>query len=421
MGKANNLRSRVSSYLGKRAELAPRTKILVSKIAHIDHTVVASELEALLLEAHLIKTHMPAFNVAWTDGKAYPFIKITAADTYPAVLQTRRIDDPKAIFFGPFPNIGDVRRILKWARRIFPYQSVRKHPKRICLYHHLGLCPCPPMLTKEQLTKYRRTIGYLMQFLEGKKESVMRKLEKEMLAAAKKEAFEEAEAIKRQIDTIRLITASIQKPWNYIDNPNLVLDEAKEDLESLQQILSTYFRGSTPHGESSGQASTSLSRIECYDISNIGGKEATGSMVVATDGQIDKSQYRRFRIRFKTTPDDVAMHREMLTRRLKHTEWPMPDLIVIDGGVGQVYAAMRVVEKHELTIPIIGLAKRLEEIIVPRLILDQGSTLTKTSVIRLPRHHRALKLLQRLRDEAHRFALAYHRKLRRKSLFKSVS
>jgi excinuclease ABC subunit C len=329
-------------------------------------------------------------------------------DIYPAVLQTRRIDDPKATFFGPFPNIGDVRRILKTVRRIFPYQSVRNHPKRICLYHHLGLCPCPQMLAKEELTKYRRTIRYVIQFLEGKKESVMRALEKEMKEAAKGEHFEEAELAKQQIDTIRLITSGVQRPWSYIENPKLVLDEAKEDLESLRNVLAPYFRGLTPK---------SLQRIECYDISNIGGKEATGSMVVATDGQIDKSQYRRFRIRFKNTPDDTAMHKEMLTRRLKHPEWQFPDLIVIDGGVGQVHRATSVVEEKGLSIPVIGLAKRLEEIVFPG---TQGETLErKRQIVRLPRDHRALKLLQLLRDEAHRFALAYHRNLRRKRFLPS--
>lgn len=410
MGKANNLRNRVSSYLGKRTDLGPKTAILVSNIANIDHTVVASELEALLLEAHLIKKYVPPFNVAWTDGKAYPFIKITVNDAYPAVLQTRRIDHPKAMFFGPFPNIGDVRRTLKWIRRIFPYQSVRNHPKRICLYHHLGFCPCPPLLTKTQLTKYRHTIRYLVQFLEGKKESVIRSLEKEMLIAAKSENFEEAESIKRQIDTIRLITSGVYKPWSYIENPNLLSDEAQLDLEDLQQVLSFYLRGLTPQA---------LSRIECYDVSNIQGKQATGSMVVATDGQIDKSQYRRFRIRFKDTPDDTAMHREMLARRLKHTEWQMPDIIVIDGGVGQVYAAKSVIEEKGLAIPVIGLAKRLEQIILPNVALHLSGERLNFEKVTLPRNHRALKLLQRLRDEAHRFAITYHRKLRRKRFLAS--
>ena len=185
-------------------------------------------------------------------------------------------------------------------------------------------------------------------------------------------------------------------PGEYIRNPNLLADEGALDSQALLAILGK-----------EGITAKELSRIECYDISNIQGKEATGSMVVATDGLMDKSQYRRFRIRFKSTPDDVAMHKEVLTRRLKHPEWPLPNLIVIDGGVSQVNAATEVVEKLGLRIPVIGLAKRLEEIYI-----KQEKSFSK---VLLSRDNRAIKLLQRLRDEAHRFAITYHRKLRRKA------
>lgn len=390
-----------SAYFRDKTTLGPRTQILTTKIASVDHVAVASELEALLLEANFIKRYEPPFNVRWTDGKAYPFIKITIKDTYPAVLQSRRMDDPKALFFGPFPNIGDARRILKWVRRIFPYQSIRNHPKKHCLYYHLGLCPCPPLLDKEDLVKYRRNIRYLIQFLEGKKDSLLHALEKEMKFAAKNEDFEEAAALKHQIEVIKIITTQTRRPFEYIRNPNLLSDEAIFDLESLSEVLGKH-----------GIEISKLSRIECYDISNTQGKEATGSMVVTTDGLIDKSQYRRFRVRLKNTPDDVAMHKEVLSRRLKREKWPMPDLIVIDGGTAQVNAARTVLKEVGIPIPVIGLAKRLEEIIIPA---TEGLALRNKSIV-LPRNHRGLKLLQRLRDEAHRFALTYHRKLRQKRL-----
>lgn len=399
MGKAKNLKKRVASYQ-RSSSLGAKTARLVEKIYRIEHTVVASELEALLLEANLIKKYSPPYNVAWKDGRAYPFIKITINDKYPVLLQGRKIDDNRAKYFGPYPNIGDVSKILKMLRRIFPYQGVKNHPKKVCLYYHLGLCPCPPVFDSRELQKkYRRHIRMIISLLEGKKEYVLSLLTRSMKSCAKSENFEEAGLIRKQIITINLITQPLRNPIEYMQNPNLISDEAALDLEALQDVL-----------KKQGIPTDSLSRIECYDISNIQGKQATGSMVVATNGIIDQSQYRLFRIKLKNTPDDVAMLREVIQRRLKHTEWPQPKLFVVDGGINQVQAVRIILDQNAqnltspVPIPVIGLAKRLEEII------------TKFETILLPRNNRALKLLQRLRDEAHRFALAYHRKLRKKSI-----
>ncbi len=401
VGKAKNLKLRVASYFGAIESLPPKTASLVSRIYKISHILVESELEALLLEANLIKKYNPSYNVRWTDGKAYPFIKITVKDMFPAVLQVRKIDDPKAVYFGPYPNIGDVRKILKMIRRIFPYQSVKNHGKKPCLYHYLNLCPCLPAFNSEVLRrKYRQTIKMIIAFLEGKKEYILKLLFDKMKTAAKNENFEEAKLIKKQIDTINVVTASIRDPIEYAQNPNLLSDESALDINELKNALKNY-----------GVKVYNLSRIECYDISNIQGKQATGSMVVAAKGVIDKSQYRLFKIRLKHTPDDVSMLMEVLRRRLKHREWVIPNLIIVDGGVNQVNAAKTVVKETDLKIPVIGLAKREEEIVIPKGHF-KGAT-----IIRLPRNSRALKLLQRLRDEAHRFALAHHRKLRRQAIF----
>lgn len=363
--------------------------------------MVASELEALLLEANLIKKYAPIYNVRWTDGKAYPFIKITVNDRYPAVLQARKFDNSRAIYFGPFPNIGDVRKILKTMRRIFPYQSVKNHGKKTCLYHHLNLCPCLPVFDSEILRrKYAHTIKMIIAFLEGKKEDVLKLLSNKMKTAAKNENFEEALLIRKQIDTINIMTAPMRNPIEYTQNSNLLSDEADLDISALKEILQKY-----------DVKISNLSKIECYDISNIQGKQAAGSMVVATKGNIDKSQYRLFKIKLKDTPDDVAMIKEVLQRRLKRKEWLLPNLIVVDGGINQVNSAQFVVNEAMLIIPVIGLAKREDEIVIP------NKHLRGVVSIRLPRNNRALKLLQRLRDEAHRFALAYHRKLRRQAIF----
>lgn len=393
VGKAKNLRKRVESYL-RTGALGPKTEVLIAKTKQVDHIVVESELEALLLEANLIKNYAPPFNIRWTDGKAYPFIKITINDPYPAVVEARRIDDRKAIYFGPYPNIGDVRTIVKLVRRIFPFVSVRNHSKRPCLYYHLGLCPCPNVFPQEK-KHYEKSVKLLVQFLEGRKDTVLRKLTKDMENHAQREHFEQAAFIKKQIDTIYLITQPIRDPMEYVRNPNLLSDEARLDLGELKKILAK-----------NGLRTAHLSRIECYDISNIQGESAVGAMVVTTDGIIDKNQYRRFKIHFKTTPDDVAMLKEVLKRRLSHREWPTPNLVVIDGGIAQVNAARAIIGEVKAAIPVIGLAKRLEEIVM-----------TKTKVVRLPQNNRALQLLQRLRDEAHRFALSYHHKLRQRHLF----
>ncbi len=400
---SSSLRSRFSAK-GDNG-LGSKTASLVEKIDRVESTVVASELEALLLEANLIKKYSPPYNVAWKDGRAYPFIKITVDDKYPAVLQSRKIDDISSKYFGPYPNIGDVRKILKMLRRIFPYQGVKNHPEKICLYYHLGLCPCPPVFdNKEQQEKYRHDIRMIISLLSGKKAFVLRLLTNRMKTYAQSEDFEEAELVRKQITTINLITQPVRNPLEYMENPNLMDDEAALDVEALRSIL-----------EKQGILTDNLSRIECYDISNIQGKQATGSMVVATNGIADKSQYRLFKIKLKDTPDDVAMIKEVLRRRLKHNEWSLPNLIVVDGGINQVNAAKMVIGETVLTIPVIGLAKREEEIIIPRLH-PKGVA----STIRLARNNRPLKLLQRLRDEAHRFALAYHRKLRKKTLFGKI-
>lgn len=399
VGKAKNLKIRVGSYFKNREALGEKTRRLVESVWDVDLIIVQSELEALLLEANLIKKHVPPFNVRWTDGKAYPFIKITVKDTYPKVLQTRHVDDPKALYFGPYPNIGDVRRILKPLRKIFPYVSARNHPKRICLYNHLGLCPCPQAFdSKETLNAYKKNIRYVIQFLDGRKKIILNNLLKEMRQASNKEDFEKASFLKRQIDTILLITRPVRTTGEYLRNPNLVADDAVLDILRLANLL-----------KENDIKVSELLRIECYDISNISGRQGSGSMVVAKDGILDKSQYRHFRIRFKNTPNDLSMLSEVVSRRIKHNEWNIPNLIVIDGGITQVNAVIKVLRDAHLKIPVVGLAKRQEEIYFGR-----------NKKLRLQRDDRALRLLQRLRDEAHRFALSYHKKLRKSYLFNSL-
>lgn len=349
------------------------------------------------MEANLIKKHKPKYNIRLTDGKAYPLIRITNKDIYPAVMTARRPDDKKSIYFGPYPNSTALRSVLRFLRKTFGYQSTANHQKTVCLYNHIGLCPCASIYkTPEAQKEYKKTITHIVDFLNGKTKKVLKELEKERDSFAKNEFFEKAAQIQKQIDQIVYITQPTHKPFEYETNPNLKTDLRMQEMQSLQQILSNH-----------GLNINLPRRIECYDNSNIQGSSPTSSMVVLTDGEIDKSQYRKFKIRTVKGPNDFASMQEVLSRRFRHPEWPMPDLLIVDGGKGQISSAAKVLDELELNIPLVGLAKREETIITPDF-----------KEVRLKKSDPALKLAMRVRDEAHRFAIIFHRKLRSKNTFK---
>jgi len=440
VGKANDLKSRVSSYFVKSAQLGPRTKVMVSQIDKITITIVESELEALLLEAFYIKKYKPKYNAKLTDNKSYLQIRITVKDDYPKVLLARREEYADSLYFGPFPSSSAVKLVLKTIRRVFPFVSARNHPKRICLYHHLGLCPCPPMFDSPELRKtYRKNIKGIIRILEGESKDIMKELEKERDVFSKKEKYEQALEVQKRINAMSLITTPFHRPFEYAINPNLRTDIRQKELDGLMEALNAQ-----------GLNLQKLERIECYDISNIQGTNATGSMVVLTHGEIDKSQYRKFKIKrkwdtrkAKDLPNDFAMMREVLIRRLGHEDWHFPDLIIVDGGKGQVASGLTALAESGVNIPLVGLAKREETIVVPvtesnhdeqsnlpyvrnyKELLQVRFTGTKEErnqqiivqednfiEISLPKNSPSLHLVQRIRDEAHRFAITYHRKLR---------
>lgn len=439
VGKAKNLKLRVSSYFSKNAQLLEKTRILVSQTAKIETTHVESELEALLLEAYYIKKYKPRYNIRLADDKTYPLITITIHSEYPAVLYARRMDDPKALYFGPYPNPGDVRSVLRVIRRIFPFQSVRNHPKRICLYNHLGLCPCLPFFyTKEVKQEYTKNLKRIVQILEGKAHTLEKELKRERDIFIKKEEFEKANIVQKQLSALEVITKPRHKPFEYDTNPNLREDLREEELDGLIDILSIH-----------GLSLTSLEKMECYDISNTQGSHATASMVVFVKGEKDGDQYRRFKIRKDGKPNDFAMMEEVLKRRISHTDWPEPNLIIVDGGKGQVTAALNAFEETGKSFPLVGLAKREETIIIPidqsichsfiarirqlpetkqshatvrppRFARDDkknlyGSNEEHFLEVHLPKNSPSLHLIQRIRDEAHRFAITYHKKVRSKN------
>ncbi len=395
VGKSVNLRSRVSSYFRPPDKLLPKTAKLVAEIAKIEYIVVETEVESLLLEANLIKKYLPKYNIIVKDDKSPLYIKIDYSSPVPKVLAVRK---PKSkikrgdYIFGPYPSSKTVTYFLKNIRKVIPF-CTHSADKRPCLYVHLGLCPDPYRSEKNRL-KYRRDLKILVKFLSGKYQKIITDLNKQMTTASKNQAFETALLLKKQIEGLTYVTQKVRYPDEYLRSPNLLSDLNLQKIYTLKKVLNLT---RTPK------------RIECYDISNFQGTNATGSMVVLTNGAPDKSQYRRFRIKTKSTPDDFAMHKEMLTRRLKN-DWPLPDLFVIDGGKGQVSTANAVLKENNIDIPIIGLAKRLEEIFIPNQL---------NSII-LEKNSPAILLLRQIRDESHRFAITYHRKLRKKQQFERI-
>ena len=387
VGKSVSIKNRVTSYL-KSTCLSPKTQLLVKNIANVGFIKVFSEFEALLLEAELIKKHKPFFNIQARDDKSPLYIKITHGEI-PLVSTTRLREVPKSVFIkGPFPSAKAARDVMRIIRKIFPYCH-HKNAKKPCLYVHLGLCPYP-YANEYSKTKYQKTIRKIKQLLSGKSKSLVKSQTFEMKRASNAQNYEEAGVIKKQIEGIQNLTTVYRAPREFLEQPTLVDDLTELRLADLKTQLGL---DKTPR------------RIECYDISNTSGKMATGSMVVFTDGKSDKSQYRRFKIRFTNTTNDYEMLKEVLARRSKNN-WPKPNLIIIDGGRGQLNAALSILRKYDQTISIVSLAKRLEEIYVP----------TKVLPISLPKESPARQLAQAIRDEAHRFAITYHRLLRSKNL-----
>ncbi|MBI3887757.1 GIY-YIG nuclease family protein, partial [Candidatus Microgenomates bacterium] len=238
VGKAKDLKSRVSSYFANPQVLLGKTKVLVEQIETIQITIVESELEALLLEAFYIKQYKPKYNIMLKDNKMYVRIRITIKDTYPKVLLARKEDDKNSAYFGPYPQSNAVRLVLKTIRKIFPYQSVLNHPKRICLYNHLGLCPCPPVFDSPELRKtYRKNIGGIIRMLEGESQKIMKELTKARDKASKAEDYEEALTLQKKINALSIVTTPFHKPVEYDVNPNLRIDLRQQELDDLMEVL----------------------------------------------------------------------------------------------------------------------------------------------------------------------------------------
>jgi excinuclease ABC subunit C len=538
VGKALSLKSRVRSYFQPGAQLPPKTRVMLERVADFDIIVTDSEVEALILEQNLIKEHRPRYNVMYKDDKSYPYLKVTLADDFPRVMITRRHVRDGSRYFGPYTRVGAVNETLRLLKKIFPFRSCKqKEPasrQKPCLNYHIKRClgPCAGQVDSDS---YRSMINEICLFLEGRQEDLVKRLAARMEEAARALDFELAARLRDQLQAVRevverqkIITggfedqdvvavagadaldeacvmvffvrggkligrehfmlqgveglsqpdvvASFLKQYytdvDFVPREVLFAVEVKDERAVIEQWLSgkkgskvtlkvprrgekkklaemvasnallTLEQHRSEEAASREDAAEALAglaeelglagpphRMECYDISNTQGTDSVASMVVFIDGKPANDQYRRFKIHTVEGPDDFASMQEALRRRFKRAAeerellnsglissreakfFTLPDLVIIDGGKGQLSAARHVMRELGFShIPAFGLAKEEEE------IFAEG----RSAPIIIDRASPALHLLQRLRDEAHRFALSYHRNLRGKAGLKSL-
>jgi excinuclease ABC subunit C len=488
VGKAKNLKNRVSSYFLNKP-MDDKTKLMVKRITDLEFIVTDNEVEALLLEAKLIKKHKPKYNIDLKHSERYAYIKITD-EKFPRVI-TARQKTKDGIYYGPFTD-GSQRKALQYlANRIFKLRTCKKLPKKVCLNYHIKMCygPCENKISESE---YLANIEKAKLLLKGQDRELIKQLTIEMKALAQQKQYEKAKAIRDQIFALQNLKekqkVAVSKAFNqdiinfiqqedktYIQMFNInkgivsnrqsfeiapqenldafikqyyffneipqevIVPRQLDDHDNIKKYLSklrkTKVKITVPQKGLKKQllalVMTNLkqnltdeekvlldlqawlnlptvpTRIECFDISNLKDKYTVGAMVHFFNGQPDKNNYRRFKIKTVSGQDDYSMIAEVVGRRyyrLVKDNAPLPDLIIIDGGKGQLSAAVEQLKNLNLTIPIIGLAKKFEEVYQPGI--DQPKRLTLDD----PR----LKLLRKIRDEAHRFAIKYHRLLREK-------
>ncbi len=409
IGKAANLRNRVRQYFQKSRQRDPKTDALVAEIADVEWTEVETELDALFLEAELIRRYLPPYNILLRDDKSMTYVRIDHAAKHPTVTLTRRPLDDNAKYYGPYFSALTVRRALKYLRRIFPFSMHKTSPSRACLQYHLGLCPGIEE-HKTDLSHYRRNLTKLSKYLQGQRSQLIRELESDMNKAAKEQNFEQAAEARNQLQALRGLKQQI------VFGDKEIQDISKD--KGLMELAGVLGLKSAPKV------------IEGYDISHMQGTNTVASMVVFRAGVPNKAAYRKFKMRILGN-DDFAHMNEVIQRRLSQKNiklWGVPSLFLIDGGKGQLSAAIKARDAAGIDIPMIGLAKREETIVVhtqkSNVAVDTVvasatggfvSSSPEFMEILLPRTSHAVKLLQRIRDESHRFAVSYHTVLKRRS------
>lgn len=403
IGKAANLRNRVRQYFQASRYRDPKTEALVADIVDVDWITVESEMDALFLEAEQVRRYLPKYNILLRDDKSSAYVRIDYNSEHPTVSFTRRPLDDGAQYYGPYFNSWAVRRALKYLRKVFPYSThTTTVPNRACLYYQLGLCPGLEE-GKTNLADYRANLRKLIKYLKGERTQLVRQVEKEMQAHAKAGEFEEAAAARNQLFALQGLSKQI------IFSDHEFMDISKDlGLQGLADLL---------------ELKAVPRRIEGYDISHMSGTDTVASMVVFTNGIPDKAEYRKFKMRIPGN-DDFAHMNEAITRRLSEKNrkaWGMPNVFLIDGGKGQLSAAIAARDAAGQNTPMIGLAKREEEIVIHRdlshVVLNRDFVASANAILTqddqfirvlLPKSSHIVKLLQRIRDESHRFAVSYH-------------
>jgi excinuclease ABC subunit C len=408
VGKAKSIKKRVPSYFQSPGTYSPRTFALISNVRDLEYIVTRNEKEALILENELIKYFHPKYNVVLRDDKTYPHLKLTVDNDFPKLVVVR-ISKRERVkyrtrgvkYFGPYPDVSSLRKTLKTIQRIFPLVKCSKsfflarrkegNPGS-CLDFHLGQClaPCAGWVSRED---YRKIVEKVILFLSGKAKSLLKKLKEEMEKASRQLEFEKARILRDQIQAIQNISERVN--LRQVEKQKLQAIGTGKVLIELQKAV---------------ELENLPERIEAFDISEIYGDSAVGSMVVFSLGRPENKSYRKFKIKMVSGIDDVGMMKEVIRRRyarLIKEKGLLPDLILVDGGRGQVNGAKGVLKELGLeSIPVVGLTKGEELIFLPQC----------SRPIRLPSSSSALHLIQHVRDEAHRFAIRYHRLLQKKKL-----
>ena len=400
VGKAKDLRNRAGSYFLKGAAEDPRTARLVREIRDIDYLEAESEVDALLLEARLIKDIQPKFNQDLKDDKTFPYLEIHTEEEFPYVAFTRQPKARGTKLYGPFASAAGLRGAIQVLQKVFQFRTCtleirQSDPKwrwfRPCLLASIRQCsaPCNLRISVEQ---YRKDIRRLQQFLEGKKKDVLAQMRQEMAAAAQELRFEEAAHLRDEIHLLETLDQRGELDTHV--QPEVFHVDPKKGVSGLQKVL---------------RLAKPPRIIEGVDVAHLGGKQTVASLVQFLDGMPFKPGYKHFRIRQTNEADDCAGIHEVVARRcqrLRDQGDTFPDILLIDGGKGQLHAALTALAALEVSGPLVlALAKRQEELFLP----------DRENPLRLSRHSFALRLLQYVRDEAHRFAQHYHHILRRKS------
>lgn len=387
IGKSINIKARVLSHF-ENSKLDNKEKLIIENSNKIKTIITESEFKTLILEAKLIREFQPKYNAIWKDDKSPLYIKVTVKDEFPKVLITRRESDKNSLYFGPFSSVKMVEKIMNDIRRIIPFCTQKKISNKACFYSKIGLCnPCPNQIKNiSDKKQYKKNIRQVLSILNGNVKTIIKDLNLRLSILIKNEQFEQAIIIRNKIFRFdRLL--NLKDDSEYSQNNN------EKNLDEILIVLKKYF-----------PQLIKLDRIETYDISNLGLKQAVGSMVVMKDKQIDKKEYRKFKIRQTGLRSDFDRLKEVMNRRLQQN-WQIPDLIIIDGGKPQIKAILKIFELNNKFMPLIGIAKNPDRVIVgvegfPNLFLKNDSNM--------------LNLIRLLRDESHRFARKYHLFLRSK-------